>query len=188
VAPILRTMPRFLELCSGTAVMSAKMRALGWETVTVDIDERYKPDIVGDVTSMLRSFEPGGFDVVFGAPPCDDFTRWSMPWIENKSQPSMDVPIAVASIIHRINPKLWFVENVNGAKSFFQPLFGDVKFSYGRSWFLWGSNLGIKNVPVSVAGRNKENKNGSGLRRASYAPAMVDMVCEAIDRVYRGLV
>ena len=179
-------MPSFLELCSGTAVMSKRMKELGWNTTTVDIDPSFNSDIVGDIRTMVDKFSPGEYDVVFCSPPCDEFTKYVLPWHELK-KPSMDIAIACARIIRAINPKLWFIENVNGARKFFKPVFGDVTFAFGLSWFVWGSYIGVRSVPVSVAGRNKINTSGK-VKRASYHPMMVEKLCAGIDRRYRELV
>jgi hypothetical protein len=44
--------PVFLELFSGSGLMSREFEKLGWETVTVDIDPKHQPDYVMDVLDI----------------------------------------------------------------------------------------------------------------------------------------
>ena len=64
-------MPKLLELCAGSAVVSKFFREQGWETLTVDIDWRCKPDLRMDIRDIeLSRWDPGEFDVVWASPPC----------------------------------------------------------------------------------------------------------------------
>ena len=42
-------MPRLLELFSGTKSVSKVAKALGWETISLDIDPKFDPDLCMDI-------------------------------------------------------------------------------------------------------------------------------------------
>ena len=68
-------MPKLLELCSGSGVVSAYFRAQGWETLTVDTDWRCRPDLRMDVRDIeLSRWEPGEFDAIWASPPCQEYS------------------------------------------------------------------------------------------------------------------
>ena len=61
-------MPKLLELCSGSGIVSRYFREQGWETTTVDVDWRCRPDLRMDVRDIeLSRWEPGEFDVVWAS-------------------------------------------------------------------------------------------------------------------------
>ena len=68
-------MPKLLELCSGSGVVSKFFREQGWETVTVDTDRRCQPDLRMDVRDIeLSRWDPGEFDCIWASPPCTEYS------------------------------------------------------------------------------------------------------------------
>jgi hypothetical protein len=62
---------RVLDLFSGLGGWSAPFVERGHEVITVDIDPRFKPDIVADI---LEWTPQGSYDVVLASPPCEMFS------------------------------------------------------------------------------------------------------------------
>ena len=63
---------RLLELCAGSGSLSRVARARGWETLTVDIDPRTRPDLVQDIREFDVSAH-GDRDWVHASPPCNEY-------------------------------------------------------------------------------------------------------------------
>ena len=64
---------RLLDLCSGSGSLSRVARSRGWETLTLDIDPRTRPDLLADI----REFDPsehGDWDWVHASPPCNYYS------------------------------------------------------------------------------------------------------------------
>ena len=129
-----------LDLCCGLGGASKAMRDRGWDVITVDIVPEFNPTIVAD----LRTFHYSGPrpDLVWVSPPCEEFSRWSLPesWACNrggKKEPDLTLMLAAKRVIEEAQPIWWIMENVRGAVPFFDPHLGPVRKRSG-SRYLWG--------------------------------------------------
>ena len=62
---------RLLELFSGTKSVSKAAKTLGWETVSLDIDPKYNPDLCMDILDFDETQYPKDyFDFVWASPDC----------------------------------------------------------------------------------------------------------------------
>ena len=68
----------WLDLCSGLGGASQPALDRGWKVIRVDIDPRFKPDIVADVRAL--PLKPFHVDVLWASPPCQEFARNALPW------------------------------------------------------------------------------------------------------------
>ena len=142
---------RMLDLFSGLGGASASFRAAGWEIVTVDIDPRFKPNIVADLlTWQPNKTDLGFFDLIWASPPCTYFSRYIQRGVfKNEPVPSLDLVESSRRIIKLFQPTYWVIENVRGSVPFIGPGFR----SYGP-FYLWGN---FPDLPVSSS-RYKFNK------------------------------
>lgn len=96
-----------------------------WAVTTVDIDERFAPDIQADVLDLRPSDFERDFDVVLASPPCTDFSltcmtqKWDidqmrapayLPAWESISE-SIGVVFHTLYLIQELGPAYWFLEN-----------------------------------------------------------------------------
>jgi len=122
---------KMLDLFSGLGGASAAMYKRGWEVVKVDLDLTVKPDIAADIKNLtFRGYNP---DLIWGSPPCVEFSRQGFPWIKGATEPSMDLVEAFHGIVSELNPRWWILENVQGAVKYF----GNPQFVSGPVK-LWG--------------------------------------------------
>ena len=65
-----------LELFKGTGSVGRVFAANGFDVVSVDINAKWKPDIVTDVLKWdyKSVFRPGQFEYVWASPPCTEFS------------------------------------------------------------------------------------------------------------------
>ena len=124
-----------IDLFSGLGGASQEMRRRGWEVVRVDLDTAFEAEWHVDV----REFTWDGRrpDLVWASPPCTEFTRWSLPWID-APEPSLDLVRADKDVIDRCSPRFWVLENVRGSVPFIDPVLGRFRMSAGP-FFLWGN-------------------------------------------------
>lgn len=167
-----------LDICSGTGGASAAMKARGWDVLTVDINPAFSPDVVADVTTWQYAGETP--DLIWCSPPCDEFSRESMPWSKTGNEPSMELVIACRRIIDQARPRFWIIENVRGAVRYFAPFLGNPRTIYGP-FFLWGSFPDLGNVPIKM--RKKESYPSSRPDlRAAIPYTLSEAVAAAIER------
>lgn len=108
---------RVLDLFAGLGGFSSAFEeSERWRVTTVDINERFDPDIQADVFDLRPSdFSGRTFDVVLASPPCVEFS--TMQNMNGGVEPSGD---AIALVHHTIGlikglkPEFWFLENPFG--------------------------------------------------------------------------
>jgi hypothetical protein len=151
-----------VDLFSGLGGASKAMRDRGWHVVTIDINPRFTPDIVADCrTIVLRDLE---VDLLWASPPCNEFTRASLPWHRSDVSPDLSCVQAVARWCEALHPRWWVLENVRGA----MPYLGSPRQRFG-SFYLWGEFPLVLCQPLfkgtrSTGSYSKQERSG-GRRR-----------------------
>lgn len=114
-----------LDMFCGLGGFSAAFAdAPRWDTVTVDIKERFDPDIQADVMDLRPKNLPDA-DVVLASPPCRCFSIANQigkqnHWKDDGAPESTDAKESVALVYHTIGvikglgPDYWFLENPRG--------------------------------------------------------------------------
>jgi hypothetical protein len=165
-------MPRMLDLFAGLGGASAAMRDRGWDVVTVDADPSFGCTITADLLTWEPPAELGSFDLVWASPPCQEFSRWGMPWLRKKNPPQPSLALARASlrIIRHVAPSWWVIENVRGASSFLRPLLGEPRM-YGAA-MLWGQFPDLGRVRVRP---HKERLSSTQVSERSAIPYPISL-------------
>lgn len=116
----------WLDLCCGRKGASQPAIDRGSKVITVDIDPRFKPDIVADVRSL--PLKPFHVDVLWTSTPCTEYSKWGLRcFYPNPERPCISRELGVLRAIERLQPKVWVVENVWAARPWFGNLFGPVR-------------------------------------------------------------
>jgi site-specific DNA-cytosine methylase len=117
----------WLDLCSGLGGASQPALDRGWRVIRVDIEPRFKPDIVADVRMLpfRHLLNPIGCDVLWASPPCTYFSRYGLRcFYPGEPAPDMSITHGVIDAISRLHPKFWIVENVQFACRHYEGLLG----------------------------------------------------------------
>jgi site-specific DNA-cytosine methylase len=103
-----------LELFKGTGSVGKVAKKLGYDVISLDMDEKFKPDILTDILKWTPPKELIGLvDVIWASPPCTEYSI-------AKTTGTRDYALADSivkktfSIINKIKPKWWFIENPRG--------------------------------------------------------------------------
>ena len=123
--------PIFLELFSGSGHIAAAASIRGFDTVTVDIEPKFNPDICIDIQNLRRSILPRSVDVVWASIPCQVYSilnlanHWEKICIGYRryyytpktpaALEALRILAATIRLIKKLNPIFYFIENPRGA-------------------------------------------------------------------------
>ena len=173
-----------LDLFSGLGGASeAFVQSDDWEVIRIEsnpvlsgVPHTQTRDVLEwmDWVQMLGSSNgyPGGFDLIWASPPCEEFARLWMPWtrktLPEDFEPSMDLLTASMDVIKHYRPKHWVIENVIGARDYFKPALGKPA-QVIDSINLWGSfphitlPAGFKHLKHDKGGKHPLRSNHRAL-------------------------
>lgn len=143
-----------LDLFSGLGGFSQTFRESDrWEVTTVEIEERFEPDIQADVMDLRPGDLPDA-DLVLASPPCTQFSMAASRYerFVDGEPNTPEASEAVALVYHTIglikalSPRYWFLENPQGyLRQVLGEPTGRVTYcQYGRPYMkptdLWGDH------------------------------------------------
>jgi len=113
---------KVLELFCGTKSFAKVFEEYGYEVFTVDIDDRFKPDLVIDIMDLKANDIPFKPDVIWASPPCKSFSvaalgkNWKKEGKEylptsDRAIYGMNMVKKTIQLINELKPKYWFIEN-----------------------------------------------------------------------------
>ena len=106
---------RLLELFSGTGSVGIPWREKGYEVMSVDIDNRYNPEVCDDILQVkYQNFQVP--DCIWASPPCDQYslcrTKAKAPRNLTLADSLVAKAIEIIQYFQKLNPDLiWFIEN-----------------------------------------------------------------------------
>ncbi len=117
----------------------------GFDCYGVDIvDVGYPYNFIHSDVQDFHSDGLRSFDVIVASPPCTEFSRLKTLYGKgsNRKAPAdpekgMILVREAKRVIDEAKPTFWVIENVDGAKPHFYPLFGQPRF-VRRPFHLWG--------------------------------------------------
>jgi len=183
----------WLDLCSGLGGASQPAIDRGWKVIRVDIDPRFKPDIVADVRAL--PLKPFHVDVLWASPPCTEFTKTSLPqsWAKYKCEGWLPTPESIAhgislvqgcfDAVHYLKPVQWIIENVRGSRKFLTPILGPVRAMTSGHVFWSDSALMI---PFGLSGRKwlqspTKDSRDRAANRAKIPYEIGEAICRAVE-------
>ena len=96
---------------TGTGSVAKALRAQGYEVLTLDFDERWKPDILVDIRRWdYKQFRPGDFHLVAASPPCMEYST-IMISRPRRLDEADELVNRAREIIEYLQPELWWIEN-----------------------------------------------------------------------------
>ena len=111
-----------VELFCGLKSFSNVAKALGHDTFTVDIDDKFSPNLCRDILQLRGKELPEDIDVLWASPPCETFSIASCGhhWHPDKTPKTEAANIGLQILertiyfIYLLKPKIWFIENPRG--------------------------------------------------------------------------
>lgn len=113
------------DLFSGLGGFSQAFKDRGWSVVTVDIDERFNPNLCADIMDVDPKRLPQNPDIILISPPCNCFSVASIRWHWTKHDNGTITPNDSAKeaiklvdkalwLKDQLNPRFWVLENPTG--------------------------------------------------------------------------
>jgi hypothetical protein len=181
----------WLDLCSGLGGASQPALDRGWKVIRVDIDPRFKPDVVADLLNpddlkrVGRELSKEWITVAWASPVCTEFTKstlpktWAATW-KNPPKPSTALTTACTDLFNLVNPDWWIIENVMGARKFLTPILGPVAARVCGHVF-WGRLPGLIPDAKSHKWRLPPTPDRTALR-AKIPYEIGEAICAAVER------
>lgn len=162
---------RVLDLFAGLGGFSSAFQDdPGWEVTTVEIEERFDPDIQADIFDLKASELPDA-DLILASPPCTQFSlagnhdAWNFETHEPLTDAAKDAVSLVyhtLGLIRGVDPEYWYLENPTGRLRWYlgEPE-GQVHYCrYGKEYKkptdLWGDH------PVGMEYKTCNSPAGGG--------------------------
>ena len=132
--------------------------------------------LIGDILS----FDPAPFyglvDLVVASPPCDEFSRRSMPWFKNAPEPDLGLVNACYRIARALRVPI-VLENVRGAVPYLgQPVLRSGPF------YLWGDGV----PPIVPVCNPRKNAIGPRADRPALRALIPIELARAVGRFHRN--
>lgn len=131
----------------------------GWRSVGIDIRDDLDADIVADVRDLPINASP---DLLTMSPPCTNFSRYSMPWLDEPN-PSMELVDACLDAVDELEPTYWVLENVRGLKQYW----GVQEQKRVGPYYLWGE---FPPFDVAVSDGGKMSTSGEYPEKRAQIP------------------
>ena len=97
----------------------------GWKVVTVDIEAKFQPTVVADVTKIdwlefkEKYLDEKSPDVLLASPPCERFSIACRTWPKIGIKKAMEIVGACFESVGVLKPKYWMIENPMGRLRWF---------------------------------------------------------------------
>lgn len=172
----------WLDLCSGLGGASQPALDRGWKVIRVDIDVRFKPDIVADVRSL--PLKPFPVDVLWASPPCIEFARTAMPWLKKRFPnliPDLSIAHACRVAIEEFKPAWWVIENTKHSLRWLRPILGPDAASCQGHHF-WGRLPGLLPQARRVPKESLWPSEWRQAERARIPYEIGEAICRAVEQ------
>ena len=126
---------RVLELFKGTGSIGKSLKSIdeNIEVISLDIEKKYNPTHLCDILDFdYKQYPKNHFDIIWGSPPCDKFSRLRNTWIGRRFKngelctkeliedeiKKIGLPplYKLQEIINYFKPKYYFIENPSTSK------------------------------------------------------------------------
>ena len=171
----------WLDLFCGMRGASKPAADRGWRVIGIDIEERFKPDVVADLRYgvPLRTFR---LDVFWASIPCDGYARCILPWKTAKPEDaSTELAEVTRREIVRFAPAAWIIECSSLSRKFLTPIFGPVRATIGTSHAFWSNFPLLIGQTLPFKARMGPRSDRAALR-ARLDPSIGEAICLAVER------
>jgi len=169
--------PIVLDLCCGLGGWSGGFIAEGWDAVGVDLadfSKSYPGRFIQADLLAWHGWREIDFSMVVASPPCEEFSRWTMPWTRAKNPPWPSLCLwRRCEDIARWKKVPLILENVRGAQSFVTR-----SKNHCGPFHLWGD------VPAILPDFHGKTKESFGSKQRAERAKIPDNLARHVARVF----
>lgn len=159
-----------VDLCCGLKGFSSAFAEAGWEVVTVDIDPKFSPTIVADITTLGASTiwkatkrGKGGYGlvVVLASPPCQRFSLAPRVWPKPGIRKALEIVGACIELMMELGVDYFCLENPSARLRWFigcpdhSPELGNYGYRTAKKTDLW------TNIPFPLLDGHRPKKSNN---------------------------
>ena len=119
---------KILELFSGTKSFSKEAEKRGHKCFTIDIDSKFKPDLIRNIIDLELKDIPFKPDMIWASPPCTEYSHAKRRGVRD-IEGANKIVLKTIEIIKQLNPKIWIIENPQTGLLKNQYFMKDLKFN-----------------------------------------------------------
>ena len=187
---------KLLELFKGTGSIGKVFEEAGWEVVSLDVDPKSAATITADILNWdYKQYEPGSFDVIWGSPPCTEYSRAKTRGVRRLEYADQIVQ-RLLDIIEYFKPAVWWFENPHSGLLRHRSVVAHLPIPFMVSYCMYGAPY-RKNTALwsnvtnftpktcdKMCGSYVNGKHASRAQRGEYSVNELYMIppslCEAI--------
>lgn len=171
-----------IDLFCGLGGWAEGFLSEGYDVIGFDIERRPYPGqlVIQDVRTLI-GLQFKAAVLIVASPPCDDFSRWDMPWpnvVKNRKQPDLSLWRAAERIALEAGLPL-VIENVRGAQMFMGP----ARAHFGKQ-YLWGDVPALLPAINGAQNEGRQKQTLSSNRKAERAKIPFPLA-QHIARVFK---
>jgi site-specific DNA-cytosine methylase len=109
-----------VDLCSGLGGFSQAFVEAGWKVVRVDVDDRFNPTVVADITAIdwvkfkNEYLDCSSPDVLLASPPCNHFSFACLQFPRIGVKKALEIVGSCFEAVAYLKPTKWLIENPVG--------------------------------------------------------------------------
>lgn len=159
--------PLLIDIGCGRGGVTKGFLSEGWRVLGIDLvrHPKYPGEFLrADIRDLKGCFFPGAF-LLWVSMPCDEFSRWDMPWTRRRNPPLPDLSLVGAGF--RVAGEAQcplIMENVRGAQQFIGPA-----VAHCGPFYFWGDGVPAL-LPQRFSRKHKELLSGSAKAERAEVP------------------
>jgi len=165
------------EFFSGTSVVTSEFLRRGWSAFSFDISRSSNSMVICD--ARLLPIKKVRVDFIWLSPPCNEFTRFFLPWFKDSPAPSLELFKTSLEIVDYFHPKFWLIENTKGG-NFYISKFHKPANVIVNPWYFWTNVPNISKFSQHIVSKNSRQIRNP-ITRGSINKRLLNHIADRVE-------